>query len=90
MKIRVASSLRGLCGGNSVIEAEGASVGDVLANMSVAWPELGAAVLENGTALHRYVNVYLDDDDVRYLGTLAAPTSGFKEMSLLPAVAGGS
>jgi molybdopterin converting factor small subunit len=90
MRISIASSLRGLCGGNSVIEAEGESVGEVLANAALAWPELGVALLGDSGKLHRYVNVYLDDDDVRYLGALKAPTSGYKEMALLPAVAGGS
>lgn len=89
MRISVASSLRGLCGGNSVIEAEGATVGEVLTNAGVAWPELAAALLGDSGKLHRYVNVYLDDDDVRYLGALKASTSGYKEMALLPAVAGG-
>jgi molybdopterin converting factor small subunit len=89
MRISVASSLRGLCGGNSVLEAEGATVGEVLANVGAAWPELGVALLGDSGKLHRYVNVYLDDDDVRYLGALQAPTSGYKELALLPAVAGG-
>ncbi len=91
VEVRLPTVLRQHAGGQSVVRAEGATVGEVLEGLVRAYPGLGGQVLaQDGTALHRFVNVYLNDDDVRYLERLDTKVSDEDVVSILPAVAGGA
>ncbi len=88
--LRVPTVLRPAMGNNSVLEVEGSTIGEVLARLTEAYPSARAQLLSEDGSLHRFLNVYVNDDDVRYLGGLDAPVSDRDEITLLPAVAGGS
>jgi molybdopterin converting factor small subunit len=88
--IRFPTTLRPHVGGAVTLEIDGASVGEVLHSLGASYPELEAAIFNDDGTLHRFVNVYVDDDDVRYIGGLEAEVSGGQTISLIPAVAGGA
>jgi molybdopterin converting factor small subunit len=77
-------------GGVSIMEVEGATIGDVLGSLTVKYPAIKGQLLNDDGTLHRFLNVYINDDDVRYLGGVEAPVANEDEITLLPAVAGGA
>ena len=89
VKVRVPTQLRNLCGGEKELEVEGARISEVLEAIKHAHPELGRMITNDAGELHRFVNVYVDDDDVRYTGLGQTPTHDGAVVSIIPAVAGG-
>jgi molybdopterin converting factor small subunit len=89
VQIRLPTVLRPHAGGHSSVEVEGSTIGEVLSNLVEANPGMKDQVLTADGALHRFVNVYLNDDDVRYLDSLATLVANGDTVSILPAVAGG-
>ena len=87
--IRIPTTLRTLTGGTSTVEVEGATVGEVLANLDAAHPGFKDRLFDDTGALRRFVNVFLADDDVRYLQGVDTPVADGAEISIIPAVAGG-
>lgn len=90
--VRVPTILRGYTKGQadvSVDVADGATLGDVLASLDADHPGIAARVLDDTGKLRRFVNVYVDDDDVRFAEGLATPTPAGSKVSVIPAVAGG-
>lgn len=87
--LRVPTVLRPAMGNNSVLEVEGSTIGEVLTRLTEAYPTARAQLLSEDGSLHRFLNVYVNDDDVRYLDALETPVKDGDEVSLLPAVAGG-
>jgi molybdopterin converting factor small subunit len=71
------------------VTAEGATIGEVLADLVQNYPAMAGQVLTEDGTLHRFVNVYVDDDDVRYLEQLDTKVAPGVTVSILPAVAGG-
>jgi molybdopterin converting factor small subunit len=87
--VRLPNVLRSHAGGAAVVQAEGETVSEVLASLEASYPGLaGQLRTPEGTA-HRFVNLYVDDDDVRYLDGLATKVGRDSEISIMPAVAGG-
>ena len=87
--VRLPTVLRTHAGGAAIVDAGGETIAQVLAWLESAYPGLvGQLRTPEGTA-HRFVNVYLDDDDVRYLDGLDTKVGEGSEVSILPAVAGG-
>lgn len=89
VEVRLPTLLRPAAGGASSVNVEGDTVGDVLRALERAHPSLAGQVLTSDGSLHRFVNVYLDDDDVRYLDRLDTKVADGAVVSILPAVAGG-
>ena len=87
--VRLPTVLRPHAGGASVVRADGQTVGDVLASLERTYPGLAGQLRTPEGAAHRFVNVYVDDDDVRYLEGLDTKVAEDAEVSILPAVAGG-
>jgi molybdopterin synthase sulfur carrier subunit len=87
--VRLPTVLRTHAGGASVVKAEGETVADVLGWLENAYPGLAGQLRTADGAAHRFVNVYVDDDDVRYLEGLDTKVGEGSEVSILPAVAGG-
>lgn len=88
--VRIPTVLRPALGGQSQITVEGATIGQVLENLTTDFPAIKGQLLNDDGTLHRFLNVYVNDDDVRYLGGVAAPVADNDEITLLPAVAGGA
>lgn len=86
--VRVPTPLRAHVGGLDHVELTGPTVGDVLQDMASRYPELAGRIME-GTEVRRFVNLFLNDEDIRYLDDLATPVADRDEISIIPAIAGG-
>lgn len=82
--------LRASVGGVKTIEIDGASVGDLLNGLVARHPSLHSQLLTDEGELNRFVNVYVNGQDVRYLDGLGTPVGDRDEVRLLPAMAGGA
>jgi sulfur-carrier protein len=87
--IRLPQVLRQQANGERAIEVDGATVGDAVQALVGRHPGLAGQLLTADGELHRFVNVYLNGRDVRYLGGLDTPVEARDEIRLLPAIAGG-
>jgi molybdopterin synthase sulfur carrier subunit len=87
--VRLPTVLRPQAGGQSTVTVKGSTIGDVLRELVSEFPGMSGQLLNEDGSLHRFVNVYVNDDDVRYLESLDTPVKEGDEVSLLPAVAGG-
>ncbi len=90
VQVNLPTVLRSHAGGAKIVSVEGATVGEVLVALAGQYPGLSGQVLNDDGTLHKFVNVYLNDDDVRYLSSLDTPVGDRDEISILPAVAGGA
>ncbi len=86
--VRIPTPLRPHAGGLDRIEAAGSTVGEILDQLSTQYPALRER-LYDGAELRRFVNVYVNNEDIRYLDDLATPVAPGDEVSIIPAVAGG-
>jgi molybdopterin converting factor small subunit len=77
-------------GGLAVLNTDATTIGGVLKQITDAYPVVKPQLLNEDGTLHRFLNVYINDDDVRYLGGVDAPVADGDEVTLLPAVAGGA
>jgi molybdopterin converting factor small subunit len=89
VEVRLPTLLRAAADGAASVTAEGATVGDVFAALTTEYPGLAGQLVDDSGALHKFVNVYVNDDDIRYLEQLATPVADRDVVSILPAVAGG-
>ena len=90
VELRLPTLLRPAAEGQASVALEGATVGEVLSQLVATYPALSGQVLTEEGSLHRFVNVYVNDDDVRYLDNLSTAVSSSDVISILPAVAGGA
>ena len=88
-RVRIPPTLRDSVGGAREVEASGATLRELLADLVVRFPSLGRQVLENGDELAPFVNVYVDNEDIRTLEGLDTPVQESTTVILLPAMAGG-
>jgi molybdopterin synthase sulfur carrier subunit len=89
VNVRIPTILRTYTGGRSEVQAEGENLGEVLADLEKNHTGISARVLDDAGKLRRFVNVYVDDDDVRFAEGLATATPDGAGVSIIPAVAGG-
>lgn len=87
--VRVPPVFRTMTGGESQIAVEGGTVADVLGALDVAHPGFSAKLLGEDGTLVRYVNVFVDDDDIRFMDGLDTPVPEGATLSIMQAVAGG-
>lgn len=87
--VRLPTVLRSHAAGKSAVDVPGNTVGEVLRALVATYPGMAGQVLTDDGTLHRFVNVYVDDDDVRYLEGLDTKVASSDTVSILPAVAGG-
>ena len=88
--VKIPTQLRTLTDGRDQIEADGHSLKEVLAGLENAHPGLEKRVLDESGRLRRFVNVYVDGEDVRFLQGLETPIPERAEVAIIPAVAGGA
>lgn len=89
VEVRLPTLLRPAAGGQAVVVSEGETVGQVLSRLQASFPGIEGQLLDEDGSLRRFVNVYLNDDDVRYLDRLDTKVGEGDVVSILPAVAGG-
>jgi MoaD family protein len=88
--VKIPAVLRPQVGGNKQLELGGATVGDVVTALTAQFPSLRGQLLTEDGGLNRFVNVYVNGQDVRYLDGMATAVSERDEVRLLPAMAGGA
>ena len=88
-RVVLPQALQGLAGGASAVVVEGATISEVLDSLAAQHPALVRRIRDEQGVLRRFVNVYVDGEDVRHLGNAAAPVSAAAEVLVLPSVAGG-
>jgi molybdopterin converting factor small subunit len=86
--VRIPTPLRPHAGGLDRVEVAGSTVGEILAQLGAQYPPLVDRLFD-GDELRRFVNVYVNNEDIRYLDDLATAVGSGDEVSIIPAVAGG-
>jgi molybdopterin synthase sulfur carrier subunit len=89
VEVKLPTLLRAQADGASSVVAEGSTVGEVFSDLTGRFPGLAGNLIGDDGALHKFVNVYRNDDDIRYLDALDTKVSDGDVISILPAVAGG-
>ena len=89
VSVRIPTILRTYTGGESEVSAEGDTLAAVLDDLDSSYAGIKGRILDESGALRRFVNVYVGNDDVRFLDDLATPTPDGVQISVIPAVAGG-
>ena len=89
VKVRIPTQLRTLTGGTGEVSVEGSTVGEVLKALDAAHEGFAERIFDDSGGLRRFVNVFLADEDVRFLDGLATPVPDGQTLSIVPAVAGG-
>jgi len=87
--VRIPTILRSYTGGAKSVEGSGDTIADLLTDLDSRYAGLRARLITEQGGLHRFVNVYVNDEDVRFLGGLEAELSDGDQVVVLPAVAGG-
>lgn len=87
--IRIPTTLRPLSGGASTVSVEGNTLAEVLAALNAIHPGFADRLFDDVGNLHKFVNVFVSDDDVRYLDGLNTKVPAGETVSIIPAVAGG-
>lgn len=87
--VRIPTPLRKLTSEQEVVPAHGATIGDVLKNLDVTYPGIGERLYDEQGTVRRFVNVFLNDEDIRFLQENATPVKDTDEISIVPAIAGG-
>ncbi|MBY8872415.1 MoaD family protein [Micromonospora sp. PLK6-60] len=90
IEVRIPTILRSYTGGAKVVEGAGDTLADLLTDLDSRHAGLKARLVTEAGALHRFVNVYVNDEDVRFLGALDAKLNDGDSVTILPAVAGGA
>jgi MoaD family protein len=88
VEVKVTSVLQKLTGAK-VVQGEGGTVAELLTDLDGKYPGFRKQIMQDGN-LHRFVNIYLNDEDIRYLSQLDTPLKDGDSVSILPALAGGS
>lgn len=88
-QVRIPTPLRKLTNEQEVVTAEGATVGDILANLEKNFPGLGERICDESGNIRRFVNIFLNDEDIRFLNEKDTPVKDGDEISIVPAIAGG-
>jgi molybdopterin synthase sulfur carrier subunit len=87
--IKLPTILRKFAGNEARVSAEGSTLAEVLKDLESRYPGITKNVIAEDGGLHRFINVYVNDEDVRYLGSLETEVKEGDTVSILPAVAGG-
>ncbi len=88
--VRIPSPLKKLAGGQDVIKAEGNTVGEVVQKLVETYPDLKQRLLDEQGMIRRFINIYVNDQDIRFIRGLEMPLEEGDQLSIIPAIAGGS
>lgn len=88
IEVRIPTILRPFTKDQKVVSTTGSTLSEAISNLDTQYPGIGERLLENG-ALRRFINVYVNDEDVRFSGALDTAVKSGDSITILPAVAGG-
>jgi MoaD family protein len=89
VKVRVPGPLRRLTSGESVVEVDGSTVSEVLTSLESRYPGFRERIYDADGNLRQFVNIYKNDEDIRFGSGLETPVAAGDDLSIVPAVAGG-
>ncbi len=89
VRVKIPTIFRSFVGGQAVVEGAGGTVRALLDDLDQRYPGIKGTIITDDGTLHRFVNLYVNDEDVRFLGGLGTPLSDGDSVTVLPAVAGG-
>jgi MoaD family protein len=87
--VRIPTPLRKLTQGQEEVSAQGATIGELIADLEKNYPGIKARICDDGGQVRRFVNIFLSDEDIRFLQNLDTPVKDGDEVSIVPAIAGG-
>ena len=87
--VRIPTALRPQAGNNETVQLAGASVGQVLGSLTSQYPDLGKRLYKSEKELNRFINIYVNDEDIRFLENLETKVKPGDEVAIVPAIAGG-
>jgi molybdopterin synthase sulfur carrier subunit len=87
--VRIPTPLRKLTGDLDVVEIEGTTIDEILANLDTTFPGLGERICDEDGNVRRFVNIFVNDEDIRFLEERATKINEGDEISIVPAIAGG-
>lgn len=90
VKVRIPTPLRKLTSNNSEVVVEGKNVGELIENMEKSFPGIKARLCEEDGKIRRFINIYKNEEDIRFLQGKETSVSDKDEISIVPAIAGGS
>jgi molybdopterin converting factor small subunit len=90
VSVRIPTILRTYTNDQSQVPADGANLAEVIDSLETSFPGIKARVVDEQGALRRFVNIYVAEEDVRFANGLETPTPDGTQISIIPAVAGGS
>lgn len=89
VKVRIPSPLRNLTNGLGQVDVEGASVRELINQLEASYPGVGERLLDESGELRRFVNVFVGQEDIRFLNGLDTAVKAEDDVSIIPAIAGG-
>lgn len=89
IQVRIPTPLRGLTEDKDVVDAQGATVNELIENLQTRYPGLKERICDDKGELRRFVNVYINDEDIRFKDGKDTPVKDGDEISIIPAIAGG-
>lgn len=89
VKVRIPTPLRKLTNGSDEVAAEGRNIAEVISDLEKNFPGLKERICEQDGKLRRFVNLYLNDEDIRFKNNLETEIKDNDEISIIPAIAGG-
>ena len=87
--IRIPTPLRKLTEGKEEVTASGATIGEIIAALEQSYPGIKARICDDSGKVRRFVNIFANDEDIRFLENLDTPVAEGDEISIVPAIAGG-
>jgi sulfur-carrier protein len=87
--VRIPTPLRKLTGGNEEVTAAGATIGDIIKALEQQYPGIKERLCDDSGQVRRFVNIFQNDEDIRFLQNLDTPVKDSDEISIVPAIAGG-
>ena len=89
IRVHIPAPLRRLTGGQGVVRIEGDSVGVLIRNLEAEYAGIGAKLCDENGAVRRYINLYVNDEDIRFLDGMDTPLRDGDRVAIVPAIAGG-
>ncbi len=87
--VRIPTPLRKLTGDQEVVTAQGSTIAEILTDLDQKFPGLGERICDEEGNVRRFVNIFINDEDIRFLEEKATPVKDTDEISIVPAIAGG-
>lgn len=87
--VRIPTPLRKLTGDQELVQAEGTTIGAILQSLEQSFPGLQERICDESGQVRRFVNIFLNDEDIRFLQQQETPVNDHDEISIVPAIAGG-